>query len=162
MTETGNPKPLVIYNTGVVLQATLTPQSVAEKTLSMAEFGMVQAVMSNRLRSEYEDVLRRLALLPKYQKFLDEEIVSAQLECVDKIIRLVPNAPEQIEYPRDPDDAPTINLAICYEVDFVLARDKDLLALDTDPVLRKRSPKLRVVDPVTFLQIILPGGEPSA
>lgn len=154
MTSGPKNKPLAIYDTGLVLQATLSPSGVAERALLQVELGVVDAIMSNRLRSEYEDVLHRFTERGKYKRILDLDVVEAQLERVDALIRLVPNAPEQIEYRRDPDDAPTINLAIYYDVDFVIARDKDLLVLNNDPVLKKRSPNIRIVDPLTFLQII--------
>jgi putative PIN family toxin of toxin-antitoxin system len=146
------PKPRVIYDTGVILQATLSPFGIGERALVQAENGMVDAVMSNRLRSEYEDVLRRLALLDKYRMLLRDEDIAVQLERIDATIVLVPNPPLQIVYPRDPNDTDTINLAVFYDVHFLVARDKDLLALNHDPVFQKRSPQARIVTPVEFVQ----------
>ena len=152
MRATGDNRPLAIYDTNIVLQATLSPFNVAERAITQADNGVVDAIMSPRLRSEYEEVLRRLARKPKYAHLLNDEIIEVQLARVDAVVRMVPNAPEQIEYRRDPKDAPTINLAIFHEADFIVARDKDLLVLNNDPVFKKRSPRTRVVAPEDFLE----------
>ena len=122
MNESGGQLPLVVYDTNIVLQATLSPQSVSEKSLSLIKTGRVAAILSNRLRSEYEDVLRRLSLRGKYKRLLGEEIIAAQLERIDALMHRVPNPPEQIEYPRDAKDAPLINLAIFYDARFAVCR----------------------------------------
>jgi len=154
MTDPEPTRLIVIYDTGIVLQSVLNPDSPAARALGWAEHPAVQAVISNRLRSEYEEVLRRPALRERFAPLRNPVVVEGQLERIDGLMRRVPNPPEQIEYPRDPKDAPLINLAIFYDARFLVTRDRDLLDLDSDPVLRKRSPALRLVDPVVFLRAV--------
>ena len=141
----------VIYDTGVILQATLSPFGVAERALAQTKEGTIDALMSNRLRAEYERILRNLATLDKYKALLREDDIEVQMLRIDTSIVLVPNPPPQIDYPRDLNDADTINLAIFYDVDVIVARDRDLLALNRDPVFQKRSPRTRVLTPVEFV-----------
>jgi putative PIN family toxin of toxin-antitoxin system len=147
-------KPLVIYDTGVVLQATLTPRGPAEQALQLLESGAVTAVMNNALRQEYEDVLQRLALLEKYSRLRQGTVIMDQLARADALMERVPNAPKRISYPRDPKDAPTINLAIEIAADFIVTRDADLLDLNDDPTFQRVCPHTRIVNPVTFLQAV--------
>ena len=72
---------------------------------------------------------------------------------------MVPNPPPYVTYPRDPDDEPVINLAIHVEADYIVTRDKDLLALSDESqpegrFFRKQFPHLTILDPVAFLQIM--------
>jgi len=59
-----------------------------------------------------------------------------------------------LQYPRDPDDEPILNLAIQEQVDYLVTRDRDLLDLGRSVDFRLRYPFIRVVDPLTFVQDI--------
>jgi len=63
-----------------------------------------------------------------------------------------------VEYARDPDDEPVLNLAIHVKADYLVARDKDLLDLDRDRDFRLIYPFLRIVTPEALLQAL---AEPS-
>ncbi len=108
--------------------------------------------MSNRLRSEYEDVLKRDTLRAKYPILQNSRFVDIQLRRVDSLMERTDNPPERITYERDPKDAPLINLVIHVRADFMVARDKHLLVLTDDPVFRHASPQTQVMDPVEFVR----------
>ena len=146
-----DPKPRVLFDTGTVLQAALNPRGPASRALSVLDQGQVEAILSPRLRSEYEDVLCRPAIRERYPR-LTEDMVEAALARFDEWAQLVPNPPRHIEYPRDPDDEPLLNLAIQVGADYLVTRDKDLLDLAADEAFRRRFPFLRIVDPVAFLE----------
>ena len=64
--------------------------------------------------------------------------------------------PHVFDYPRARQDEPYIDLAAAANANYLVSRDKDLLALATDRSIlakqfRQRFPKLRVVNPVDFL-----------
>ena len=151
--------PLTICDTGVILQATLNPDGPAERVLLAIEDGRAAAVIGNRLRSEYEDILTRPSLREKYPVLQLAELIEGQLGRIDAIIHRVPNAPVSADFPRDPNDAQTVNLAIREQPDFLITRDRDLLDLDSDPTFRRLCPHTRIVDPVTFLQSLTPSEE---
>jgi predicted nucleic acid-binding protein len=65
--------------------------------------------------------------------------------------------PTAFEYPRDPDDAPYINLAIATGANLIVSRDRDLLDLmqpgSADGTrLRADHPTFRVLTPPQLLQ----------
>jgi predicted nucleic acid-binding protein len=64
-----------------------------------------------------------------------------------------------INYPRDPKDEPYLDLAIAAHANYLVSRDKDLLALATGhsefcKQFRQRTHPLRVVNPVIFLKAV--------
>ena len=76
------------------------------------------------------------------------------LQRLDEKATLVPTVPRSMEFPRDPEDEPVINLAIFVRADYLVARDKDLFDLGQSRDFRLLYPFVRIVDPVTFLQEI--------
>ena len=51
------------------------------------------------------------------------------LQRLDEKARFVTVLRTYIEFPRDPDDEPILNLAIQEQADYIIARDKDLFDL---------------------------------
>jgi len=144
--------PIIVYDTGVLLQATLNPNGPAERALREIHNPLWHALMSDRLRSEYEDILKRPELQERYPILQNERFIQAQLKRVDTFIERIPNPPERITYARDPKDAPVVNLVLHAQASFLISRDKDLLDLNEDPVFLRLCPAGRVVDPVAFVR----------
>ncbi len=65
------PKPIVIFDTGVVLQAVLNPMGPAADALSQFDGDRVSVYLSPRLRSEWEDVLMRPSIRAKNRSVTD-------------------------------------------------------------------------------------------
>jgi predicted nucleic acid-binding protein len=70
----------------------------------------------------------------------------------DAMATCIPNPPRRIGYLRDPNDEPVLNLAVHVEAHYILTRDKDLLSLADDVMLRRHFPSLQILDPVAFLE----------
>lgn len=69
------------------------------------------------------------------------------------------NVPSVFNYPRDPDDAHYVDLAVATQAFLVVSRDKDLLDLMHDSnaegkSLRASYPELRIVTPPGFIQLL--------
>jgi putative PIN family toxin of toxin-antitoxin system len=144
-----------VFDTGFVLQATLSPGGPAGQVFRFLDAGTIEVYVSPRLRSEYEDVLSRPAIREKNSQLTDERM-RAVLDWFDEKAILHPNPPQYVQFQRDPDDEAIPNLAIHVGADYIVARDRDLLDLDSDINFRQRFPRLRIVDPVTFLRELLP------
>jgi putative PIN family toxin of toxin-antitoxin system len=144
----------VVSDTGILLQASLNPFGPAERALRTTAQGQCTGLVSNRLRNEYETVLYRPVLEARFPRLVQSGIREAQLARVDDLFERVPNAPEHIEYRRDPNNTHIINLAIDYQVGFIVTRDKDLLSLSDDPLFAQLCPTTRLVNPFEFLQIV--------
>ena len=84
-------------------------------------------------------------------------IVQEAIEAIGAAAVLIDPVPVAFEYARDPDDAHYINLAVAADAELIVSRDKDLLDL-MDPGsldgadLKRRFPKLTILNPVQFLQ----------
>lgn len=60
--------PVVIFDTGTILQAVLNPKGPAGDAVDMLDQGRVTVYISPRLRSEVEDVLFRSSIRAKIPK----------------------------------------------------------------------------------------------
>lgn len=140
----------IIYDAGVVLQATLQPSGPAGKALRLLDRDEITGFLSGRVREEYADVLYRPSVRAKNPHVTDER-VQAVLEWLDQEMTFILHPTRVIEYPRDPKDEPVVNLALTVQADYLVTRDKDLLDLQKSRDFRLLFPFLRVVDPVAFL-----------
>ena len=144
-------KTKVVPDTGFILQATLNPSGPANAALLVLEMEEYEIYLSPQVREEIEDVLNRPAIRAKYPKLGDGR-VEAMLQRLDVKSHLVTVIRTYMEFPRDPDDEPLLNVAIQEKADYILARDKDLFDLGKSKDFRLLYPYLKIVDPVTFLQ----------
>ena len=146
-------KKKTVFDAGVVLQATLNPRGPAGQSLLLMETDRITTYLSPHTRDEIADVLTRPVIRRKYPRFTDQR-VEAMLARLDAKATMVSSVFRYMQYPRDPNDEPVINLAIHVKADYIVARDKDLLDLNKSRDFRLLYPFLRIVDPVTFLQEI--------
>lgn len=151
-------KPVVVFDTGCVLQAALNPAGPAADALDLLDQDKIAVYTSPRLRSEYEDVLYRPAIRAKNPHITDTQIEAGLARFDLKAIRGL-NPPPYVSYPRDPNDEPVINLAIHVDADYIVTRDRDLLELvdESKPegrFFRQRFPRLSILNPVAFLQAL--------
>jgi len=142
-----------VFDTNVVLQATLSGRGPSFAALRLLEEGTIVGVLSPQARQEYEDVLNRPAVRQK-NPHLTPERIQLFLDRMESRAEMVTVIRPYLQYPRDPKDEPFLNLAIQERADFIVSRDRDLLDLDDSRDFRLLYPFLRIVDPLAFLQII--------
>lgn len=147
-------KQIVVPDTGFILQAALNPMGPANAALRLLETEPFEICLSPQVREEIEDVLYRPSIRAKYPKLADGRTETI-LERLDNKSRLVTVIRTYLEFPRDPDDEPILNLAIQEQADYIIARDKDLFDLGQSKDFRLLYPYLRIVDPITFLQLVV-------
>jgi putative PIN family toxin of toxin-antitoxin system len=144
----------VVFDCNVYFQALISPAGPSGRCMDLALQGRVTLFASPFALRE----LRETAAAPELrQKFrYDDQRIAALIENIEKIAHFVAEVPERFVYPRDPDDAHYINLALATESRYVVSRDNDLLHL-TDPrtpegrEFLQRFPHLRVVQPPELL-----------
>ncbi len=150
MNDTGSRKK-VAFDAGIVLQAALSEIGPAFSCVRLMEQERITVVLSPQGREEYEDVLTRPAIRVK-NPFLTEERAQRILARFDAKAQLVTVIRRYLEYPRDPNDEPILNLAIQEQADYLIARDRDLLDLRHSADFRLLYPFINIVDPLAFLQ----------
>jgi putative PIN family toxin of toxin-antitoxin system len=159
------PKPIAVFDTGIMLQAAINPAGPAASALDQFDQEKVTVYLSPRLRSEWEDVLMRPSLRAKNPQITDAQ-VEAALQRFDARAIMVPNPPTYLVYPRDPDDEPVINLAIHVKASYLVTRDRDLLDLMDETRsegrgFRRRFPDLIILDPVAFVRRLTAERQPE-
>lgn len=141
-------KARVVFDANVFLQAALSERGPAFSCLAQVQDGMFDLILTRSILDEVEEVLERLSKVPRYSNLLTDERIRAYIELLGNHAVLVPEPPETISLPRDPDDEVYLNAALEYDADFLITRDKDLLEFELEEAL---SGRLRIVDPTTFL-----------
>ena len=139
-------------------QALLKQSGPAVSCIQQLEQGRFSLAISPEILAELEEVVSRSRLREEFPLLTNEraEQLIGTLMLKGKLFRRVP---KRIEFPRDPDDEPYLNLAIEAGAQFLVTRDLDLLDLmrwDTEEGrdFQSRFRQLRILDPVQFLKEI--------
>lgn len=117
-----------VFDCMVFLQGAGREHSPAGGCLRLAEAGVIELVVSPEILAEIRDVLQRPALRERFPA-LTVELVNRFLLAVTSWSTLIVDISVRFPYPRDPKDEPYINLALAADVDYLVSRDSDLLAL---------------------------------
>ncbi len=154
MTE-DNPRPRVVFDCMVYLQATVSETGPAAALLQLVEIGAVSLFVSNEILDEVRDVLSRPKIRQKNPSLTDER-VNALIIRLTETATVVGEISQHFPYERDPKDEKYINLAVEVGAEYLVSRDTDLLDLMKGETaesasFRERFTSLKVVDPVTFL-----------
>ena len=152
------PRPAV-FDCNVFLQTMISPDGPAHACWQRVLAGEVTLYVTPFMLAEIRELpdkpkLRRLdGFTPdRVERFIEELLNAAQL---------VPDPAPSFAYPRDPDDAHYIDVAIATNALLVVSNDKDLLALMDDEnregyTLRAEHPTFAVLTPPQFLARLPP------
>lgn len=145
----------VVFDCNIFLQALARPAGPSGRTLALALEGKLALFVSPVVLDEIRDVTSRPELVAKFK--LRPERVEALLENLPATAIVLSTVPSIWTYPRDPDDAHYVNLALAADAKLIVSRDGDLLDLmdPTKPYAEDflvRFPALRIIDPVGFLK----------
>ncbi len=146
-----NPKPDVVCDTVIFLQAALSRTGSARRVLSLFEAGDITLFMSNELLEEIRDVLTRPVIRQKNPRFSEQDVENLIRLLEEKSV-LLSDVPKHFQYARDPDDEHVINLTLEVRARYLISRDRDLLDLMNDQAFRERFPDLSILEPDAFLR----------
>ncbi len=140
------------------LQAVISEKSLAFKLFEYLDEDAFSLFVSDEVMQEITEVLGRPSIRSKNPHITDE-LVEALLDRVVHKSKKLDNPPRAFEYSRDSKDEKYINLAIVSKADYIISRDKDFLDLmsgfdDKSKEFRQRFRRLRIVEPVGFLNIL--------
>ena len=148
----------VVFDCNVLLQAAAREKSVAADCFRLAESGVVKLYVSQEVLDELEEVLTRPEIQARFGALTDET-VGAFLQRLRGNAQFMRQVSRQFTYSRDVDDEPYINLAVAVGADYIVSRDKDLLALmygytNECKEFRQRFRPLKVIEPLDLLRLI--------
>ncbi|MGH9930200.1 MAG: putative toxin-antitoxin system toxin component, PIN family [Pyrinomonadaceae bacterium] len=147
---------LVVFDCVVFLQGLIKESGPAVTCLQRFEQGRFLLAISPDILAELRDVVSSPRLREDFPLLTEEkaEQLIGSLLLKGKLFRHVP---KHIEFPRDPDDEPYLNLGIEAGAHFIVTRDRDLLDLmrwDTEAGrdFQSRFRQLKILDPAAFLK----------
>lgn len=155
-----NPRPRVVFDCMVYLQATVSESGPAAALLRLVDSDVVSLFVSVEILEEVRDVLARPKIRQRNPDITDERVDALIKRIVEKAT-VVNDIPQHFLYQRDPKDSKYINLAVEAEAEYLVSRDKDLLDLMTGHTneckdFRRRFRPLKVIEIVEFLRMVMP------
>lgn len=127
-------------------------------TFRLVDEALVALCMSPEVLAEIRDVLTRPEHRTKFPA-LTPKAIDAFLARYLRAVNWFPNVAEVYTVQRDPKDSKYVNLALAAEAPYLVTADHDLLDLMNSATsdgrdFVRRFPKLRMLDPVAFLNEI--------
>jgi len=155
-----NPRPRVVFDCMVYLQATISESGPAAALLRLVDSQAISLFVSNEILDEVQSVLTRPKIRRKNPALTDERI-NALIIRLAETATLIGEVQQHFHYERDPKDEKYINLAIEVGAEYLVSRDNDLLDLmkgksEESRKFQERFKSLKVIDPVEFLSIVNP------
>jgi putative PIN family toxin of toxin-antitoxin system len=148
-----------VFDCNVFLQAMLSTHGAAHACWQRVIAGQAKLFVTPHILAE----IRRLPEHKKLRKFtkFTPERVERFLEELLEVAAFVSDPPPMFQYPRDPDDAHYVDLAVATNTMLIVSNDKDLLDLMNDAnsegkALRSSYPTFEVLTPPQFLAVIDP------
>jgi len=138
----------VVFDSNVFFQALISAGGPAGSCLAAVEHGDVFLFVSRLVFAELRDVCLRPHIARRFR--LSETRIDAFILDAQKCSTIIENIPHVFEYPRDPDDAHYVDLAVAARARLIVSRDNDLLALKNaaDPIgadFQRRFPDLAIL-----------------
>lgn len=155
--------PGVVVDCMVFVQAAANQKSPAARIFDLLDEGKITLYVSKVILAEARHVLNRPEVRAGLRNLTDVT-VEALFERLDQHATLIRQVPKRFTYPRDPKDAPYINLAIETQAHYLVSRDNDLLDLmkwekEDGREFQKRFRFLQIVTPENFLAAVEKGDE---
>ena len=156
--------PRVVADTVVLYQAFLNPGGPAGDVLTEAHAGRLTLVVSPALLAEVRATCLKPKLVNRFGYGSGE--VDVFLEEIEDLAAWVPDVPAVFEYPRDPNDAYLIDLAVAADARLITSRDNDLLdlmdaATPAGRDFRGRFPQIEILPPPDLLARLRSGTLPG-
>ena len=120
----------VVFDCNIYFQALIAPDGPAGQALLAAESGRLTLYTSRIVTAELRDVCMRPHLARRFR--LRTAQIEGFIELIESFAVVLDDVRHVFDYPRDPDDAHYVDLAVAANVSLIVSRDKDLLVLQ-DP-----------------------------
>jgi putative PIN family toxin of toxin-antitoxin system len=149
-----------VFDCNVLIQAAARPDGPAAGCLRLLDGNRIAVYVSGATIREVRAVFAYPTVRRAFPGLTDAQIARFIDRLIYKAV-LVRRVAHVLDYPRARQDEPYIDLATAAKADYLVSRDKDLLSLMTGhsaicKEFRRRTRPLQVIDPVSFLRIVLP------
>lgn len=146
----------VVFDCNIYFQALISPGGPSGRCVSQALAERVQLFCSEFVVNEIQSTTQHPKLRSRFATLTDAA-VKALISDIERVATFIDVFPEPFQYPRDPDDAHYVNLALAAQAKYVVSRDNDLLDLMNMTraearEFRSRFPSLEIIEPPQFLR----------
>lgn len=117
----------VVFDCNVYFQALISPTGPAGRLFALACMRRIELFVSEYVLGELRELTADERILKKYK--LTQELLEEFFGRVASAAALVQSVPSVFDFPRDPDDAHYVDLAVVTGAKLIVSRDKDLLSL---------------------------------
>ncbi|HMO86681.1 MAG TPA: putative toxin-antitoxin system toxin component, PIN family [Lacipirellulaceae bacterium] len=153
----------VVFDCNVFFQAIISPGGPAGRLFALAVVRRVDLFVSEYVLTELRELTSEPKVGAKYR--LTAEILDEFFEMLAMAAVLVETVPSVFAFPRDPDDAHYVDLAVAAGAKLIVSRDKDLLSLTDGATpegrdFQTRFPDLAILTPSELLALL--GESPPA
>jgi putative PIN family toxin of toxin-antitoxin system len=147
----------VVFDCNVYFQALISPLGPAGQLFAQAAAKRLELFISDYVLAELRELTAEVRIQNKYK--LTQEVLDEFFDKVSLAATLVEAVPSVFEFPRDPDDAHYVDLAVAANAKLIVSRDKDLLSLAdvTSPEgqdFHARFPDLAILTPPELLALL--------
>ncbi len=147
----------IVFDCNVYFQAAISPSGPARRLLQVVLDGPTVLFASEYILAELASLTSDARIQTKYH--LTTEEVDEFFSLIRRHATFVEDVPHVFEFPRDPDDAHYVDLAVSVNAKLIVSRDKDLLSLrdDTTPEGQdfiRRFPQLAILTPPEALALL--------
>ena len=147
----------VVFDCNVYFQAIISPFGPAGRLFSFAAARRFDLFFSTYVLGELHELTADDRIRSKYQ--LTPEILEEFFSKLAMVAVHVESVPSVFAFPRDPDDAHCVDLAVAANAKLIVSRDKDLLSLanpsNPDGLdFRLRFPDLAILTPSELLALL--------
>jgi putative PIN family toxin of toxin-antitoxin system len=147
----------VVFDCNVYFQALTSPRGPAARLVDFALNGDISLFVSKYTLDELADVAARPQLVAKYG--LEEAVVAKFISNLRSAATCINSVRHIFDFPRDPDDAHYVDLAVAADAKLIVSRDKDLLSLRDTATAEgndfvARFPSLEILTPPEALSLI--------
>lgn len=122
-----NPADRVVFDCNVLFQALIAPQGPAGAVVQAAKNRRVALFLADFVLDELRDVAMRPHLASRFA--ITEIRLDDYIALLRQFSTLIEDVPHVFDFPRDPDDAYYVDLAVAAHAKLIVSRDRDLLSL---------------------------------
>jgi putative PIN family toxin of toxin-antitoxin system len=145
-----------VLDTNIIVRAFINLRSDSGRIIRCCQERGVVPLMSGPVLREYRDVLGDSKLLQRYRQLQRPDITVA-IERLLYVSDMYRGIGVRFPYPRDPKDAPMIELAIAGAATHLISTDDDLLSLsagrgEAARRFRRQLPHAHVITPELFVR----------
>jgi putative PIN family toxin of toxin-antitoxin system len=147
----------VVFDCNIYFQALISPTGPAGQAFDAAAEGRCILLTSEFVLDELRDITSRPKIAARFK--ITSARVAVFLESIEEIATIVSVVPAIFDFPRDPQDAHYVDLAIAAKAKLIVSRDLDLLSLGNLATLegrdfRSRFPDLQILTPTELLDLL--------